>query len=222
MKRSQQKNKRENSLASRLASSFTPPYKEIHKVIKKIIHKSSIIIDIGSNDGMIEEYIDETKLPHTVFCLDVNKEALKELKKRKFKYIAIKTIHQDANSFLAITKQRFDVILINNTLHETNTPTDQASYLDIFFRNIKKMLKPSGKLILADHYYAKHLSDQKVADYIEQQFKKIKHASNRKEFILPGLIKQKIKQHGLTITYSSECRVTNLIDKRYYVFVIGL
>ena len=186
--RSLTKDKLEDRLASNLASNFNKPYEEIRKVIKDNIHKSSMIIDIGCNDGKIEDYIDELGFPNTVYCLDINGESLKKLNQRKFKNTIIRTIHQDANKFLQSAEPgQFDVVIINNTLHETNTPDNQAVYLDTFFERLKHTTKTNGTVILADHYYAKNLSDKEVTAYIREQYKRIKHASTRKEFILPEL-----------------------------------
>ena len=217
-----EKDKLETHLASDLASNFNRPYEEIRKTIKNTIKKSSVIIDIGCNDGKVEDYIDELNFPNTVYCLDINDQALEELEKRPFKFIKVETIHQDANDFLENEKdKKFDVLIINNAIHETNTPDNQAAYLDVFFSRVDDIMSPQGKIILADHYYAESLSDEVVGAYIAEQYKKIKHAGSRQEFIYPKLVEEKIKEHGYKIEYSNDIRVQDDIEKRYYIFVIS-
>lgn len=216
-----ERNMGENHLASNLASNFNRPYEELSNVLKQVITKSCKIVDIGCNDGKIEEYIDLIGILNDVCCVDINYEALKKLKKKEFHFIKVRAINTDANIFLKESKnEKFDLVIINNTLHEINTPENQADYLDNFFKNIKNITKINSTIVLADHYYPEYLSDEEVNHYIQEQYKKIKHASCREEFILPELLKNKIEENGYFIKYSNDIRAVNEIDKHYYIFVI--
>lgn len=213
--------KREARLSKDLAVIFGPAYELLGNSLKRVVKNSPQIIDIGCNDGKIEDLIDEIGAGNKVVAVDINDEALKPLKEKEYKSIKVETFCGDGNSFLENSSEKADLLIINSTLHELNTPEDQAGYLDNFFKRLDNILKPNGKIILGDHYYDVNLSDEEVAAYIVEQFKKIKHADARNKFILPELLKQKIQEHGYDILDFNEVRVTPEINKRYYLFVIN-
>jgi len=216
-----EKDKREIHLSEGLAEIFGQAYELLDNSLKDIVRNSTKIADIGASDNKVEELIDKNNCGNEVLCLDINPEALKQIEKKEFKSIKIKTICDDGNSFMETPNNvKLDLLIINNTLHELNTPKDQSWYLDKFFKNIPNVLKLEGRIILADHYYDENIPDEEVEASRKEQFEKIKHADERNKFILPNLLKQKIQEYGYDVISYDEVRVTPEINKRYYIFVI--
>lgn len=219
--RSLDKDKREIHLSKDLAVIFGPAYELLNNSLKEVVKDSPKIVDIGCSDGKIEDLIDEMGYKNEVVGLDVNQKALDELNIKQYKSIKLETVCTDGNDFLKKLEEKIDLLIINNTLHELNTPEDQGKYLDEFFEKLDGILKPSGKAVLADHYYNPDLSDEEVNIFMAEQFKKIHHADARNKFILPEILKQKIEEHNYSIIKYDEVRVTQEIDKRYYIFIIS-
>lgn len=211
----------ESGLSRDLAEFFSPAYELFENIIssKKYIRLYDRVLDIGASDGKIEGYIDKLGLKNEIVAVDLNEKALAELAKKKYISIEVETICEDGNEFLGPNKEKFDLVIVNNTLHELNDPSNQAGYLDDFLENINGILSDGGRVILGDHYYSPGLTDDRVAEYVERQLQLIGHADPRGKFILPDLLKNKIIENGYEILEEDEVRVTDEIDKRYYVFV---
>lgn len=212
---------RESKLAKNLEGFLVQPYEQIKTLIDKVISDNSTIIDIGANDGTLETYIDDTKQGCKIRCIDVNQEALSNINNIQFKNSSVETQLIDGNLFIEeYEDDPVDCIVLNATLHELNNPLNQAEYLDNFFENVKKLLNEKGLLIIGDHYYPEHVSDQEVEDYRLRQLREVGHADEREKFINPELIKEKSLEHEYNIESFNQIQSVEGIDRQYYIFLL--
>jgi len=199
---------------------FEEPYREIKAVLDQEIKPGAVILDIGVNQGNLEDHLEQKGELHQIDCVDIDEESLSKLIGKEYKNLTINVTKSDANEFLDQYNSKVDVILINATLHEINTPQDQPAYLEWLFEKVKKILKPGGKIIIGDYYYSDEVSDEEVADFIAYQQKTINHADARNKFIKPELIEQLAEESGYEIEPRREILAVKEIDRRYYVLVI--
>jgi len=119
------------------------------------------IIDLGCGDGRLAGEL--VKKGHSVYGMDSSEDAL-----RIAKNFGIKTILGGLESELPFTENEFDMILLLDTYEHLY---DQETIL----KNIYKVLKPTGKLIIA---YPNHFD---LRNRIEMLFGKgIVHWAHRK------------------------------------------
>lgn len=210
-------------MTNKFQTFFEKPYEEISKALSLFVRDQYKILDIGCNNGNLEEKIDRISKGCFVHCVDIDKKVIEELKNRKYQNITVSATAQDANQFLEGTNlQALDIILINATLHEINDSSNQPEYLLWFFRKARQLLAPKRRVILGDYYYPKHVSDKDVKEYMEHQFKEINHADPRHKFVNPRLIRDTVDQLSLNIDHYNEIKAVEGIDRRYYVFAITL
>lgn len=199
---------------------FDKPYHEIIRTINHYISDNTSIIDLGCNNGNLEDEIERNKSGCTIYGVDSNKEALETIKNKNYKKIMVQTFVQDANEFfLTTTLSGIDTILINATIHEINDPKNQREYLARFFQTAWKILHKGGKIIVWDYYYHDNVSEEEFQRYLEYQRKSINHADSREKFILPDIIKSEAIENWYTLVYENELRAVKEIDRRYYCFV---
>lgn len=205
---------------SKFETFFERPYEEIKKVVDDNIKDNFAIVDIGCGVGNLEDYIDQTKNGCNIRCADNDPEVVEKINQKEYKNIEVTSTLADANDYLASLEDlSADTVLVNATLHEINTPEDQAKYLDEFFKQMMRILKVGGNIIIGDYYYADEVSDEEVAQFIEYQKATINHADARNKFIKPGLLKQKAIDHGFEVIQSNEIPAVAGIDRRYYTVV---
>lgn len=202
---------------------FEKPYEEIKKVIIKYISNDSVIVDLGCNNGNLEDEINRTKTGCLVYGIDTDAKALAALRNKKYENLSVITFRKDANEFLKRTAfSNIDIILANATIHEMNNHKNQQQYLNEFFEKSKGILKNGGKIIIGDYYYHPAVHDEEVAKYIRYLKKKLGHGDARNKFILPDLLASKAVKHGFSVKYANEIRAVKEIDRRYYSFVFAI
>ena len=112
------------------------PYEEINKLVPR----SGKVIDLGSGDGILANYLALSSSKRKVVGVEINKnrisEADKGVENAKFKY----------GDILKQKLPKSDCILLTHVLHHLPSKRDQ----EIALRNIKKSLKKNGKLIIVE------------------------------------------------------------------------
>ncbi len=200
---------------------FEVPYQELKKALDKYILDGQTVMDLGCNNGNLEVEIDNIKNGCTIYAVDFDAKALKELELRKFKTSKVEVINSDINIFLKNdVRKDIDAVVLSATLHEINTPSDQENYLLDLFKNLCGRLNPRGVIIIGDFYYPDNISDEDVKSYMVQQLREIGHADARNKFIKPELIKSVADRTGFSIEYSNEFRAIKEIDRKYVVTVL--
>lgn len=195
-------------------------YEEIKSLINEHINDGSVVVDLGCNNGNLEDEIESTKFRCTIYGIEIDQVALKDFRNKKYINNNVEIVEQNANEFLSETEiSNADAVLIHAVIHELNDPVDQLAYLDGFFQNARRILKDGGKIILGDLYYDPSVSDEEVEDFMKYQLKMIGHADARNKFILSELLKTKAEEHGFSVEYSNEFRAVKEINRRYYSFV---
>ena len=129
------------SKGSKFETFFDAPYNEIKGVLKDAVLPGQRVLDLGANKGNLEDFLDTLDSPLDVECVDTDEEALEELRVKKFENLAVGIVLADANEFIeGYTGDAIDVVLINATLHEINTPDNQREYLRHFFERMAAIL----------------------------------------------------------------------------------
>jgi SAM-dependent methyltransferase len=201
---------------------FDAPYTEIKSALSDHIKTDDQILDIGANQGNLEDFLDTQGGHHQIQCVDTDDLALEQLKGKQYKNLEISAVTSDANQFLKTFDGKVDVVLINATLHEINDPANQANYLRQLFNKAKEMLKPGGRIIIGDYYYPDDVSDEEVERFIAYQRQAINHADGREKFVKPELISDIATKEGYKVVFNKEIQAVKEIDRRYYVIVIAI
>jgi len=206
---------------SKFETFFDAPYSEIKVVLRDTIKPDQRIIDLGANKGNLEDFLDTLDIPVAVECVDTDQQALEELKAKQFENLQIEVAPMDANDFVdGYTGDNVDIALVNATLHEINTPSDQRQYLQHFFERMRAILKQEGRVIVGDYYYPDSVTDEEVASFIEYQKKAINHADAREKFVKPELLCEIGQESGFLVEHTKEIRAVKEIDRRYYIVVL--
>ena len=198
------------------------PYKKFKEILPKMLQPGQKIIDIGSSLGNIESYIDNLGIDCDITCIDIDQEALNKLKSKEFHHVKTLVVNSEANAFIdnLPNEEKADLVILNATLHEINTPEDQRNYLTIMLAKLRDHLTENGRVIIGDYYYPDELSDEEVNEYIDFQARTINHADARNKFVKPDLLKEVASEVGFDIEdlgEDTEIRAVKQIDRRYYV-----
>jgi SAM-dependent methyltransferase len=198
------------------------PYALLKKTILKWVKPGSRILDLGAYEGRLEDYLEEKGGRYIVECVDVDAEALRILKAKKYENVEANAIHADANQYLEDHQgsNDTDAIFLSAVLHEINDPLNQSGYLKHFFEKAKSILGPEGIIIIADLYYPDSVSDEEVENFREYQLRVINHADPRNKFVRPELIKIMAEENGFSVELFKEIRAVKEIDRRYYVIIL--
>lgn len=197
------------------------PYDEMITLISEWIKSGNRILDIGANNGNLEDVINQRFDGCIVYCIEGDKDVIRDLKSKNYNKIKVEVINECINEFLLKTDiANIDVILTNNTIHEINDVKNQASYLEGFFGAIRRILKKDGIVIMGDLYYPPYLKEADVESYRQYQKSKIDHADSREKFVSPILVEKKARENDFTVVYKKEIRAVREIDRRYYSFVL--
>lgn len=206
---------------SKFETFFDEPYNQIKEVMGRQIKDGDRIIDLGSNIGNLEDHLDSLSRQYQVECVDSDQASLDILSGKQYDNLQINSHCQDANEYMAqYNGEPVDVILLNATLHEINTPADQAAYLDDFLGKAGKALKAGGKIIVGDYYYPPDVTDAQVDAYKAYQLATINHADSRDKFVAPKLLKQRAEANGYTVEDPLDIQAVKQINRRYYTMVM--
>lgn len=179
------------------------------------------ILDLGPYEGNLEDFMDKWGFDLSVIAIDIDENALAILNEKTFNSIEVCPIKMDGNYYLEnyTPDPLFDLVLSSASIHELNDPNDQPRYLDWFFTQLNRILKPGGKAIIADLYFPSWITDEEVDSFRQFQWETIHHASERKEFVFPELIDEMAMRNGFRLVSKEEIRAVEEIDRRYYVLV---
>jgi SAM-dependent methyltransferase len=191
-------------------------YQNFHTVLRETIKKASEVLDIGCNDGPIEEALKDLNI--SFHCLDLDANALQRLAARNLPGITI--YDTDANAFMKKNNMNLDAITLSATLHEINDNNNQEEYMRRFFNNAKHLLKPEGKIIIGDFYYPKTLKAEDIKGFMEYQYAEIKHADPAHYFVSPAIIRKTAEESGFKIALYKNMRAVKEINRRYYIMVL--
>lgn len=112
------------------------PYQEIEKMVPE----SGGIIDLGSGDGLMANYLGISSKRRKVFGIELNKSRLIESDK------GVKNVKFKVGDILKSKIYKVDVILLIHVFHHLSSLDDQAKILEA----CKKNLNENGKLIVAE------------------------------------------------------------------------
>ncbi len=210
-----------DSKGSKFETFFDAPYNEIKDALKDVVKPGQRVLDLGANKGNLEDYMDSLGGSVTVECVDTDEQALEELGAKQFENLEIQIIPSDANELIeSHSEGAVDVVLVNATLHEINTPADQRAYLAHFFERMRAILRQDGKVVVGDYYYPDSVTDEEVASFMEYQLKAINHADTRDKFVKPELLCEVGQEGGFLVEQQKEIRAVKEIDRRYYIVVL--
>ena len=111
---------------------------------KGALNKSKIILDIGCGYGEQDLYL-YSKIRKNMYCLDISPEQISYFKKNIIKH----TLQRKLKAFvgnateLPFASNSFDTVLSIESAFHYNLRTD-------FFKEARRVLTPSGKLVIAD------------------------------------------------------------------------
>ncbi len=112
------------------------PYQEI----EKIVPKKGQIIDLGSGDGLMANYLGLSSKSRKVFGIELNKSRLVESNK------GLKNVKFKVGNILKEKIEKVDAILLIHVFHHLPSREAQEGVLDA----CKKNLNPNGKLVVAE------------------------------------------------------------------------
>lgn len=109
-----------------------------------LLKKSMTVLDLGAGDGYLSRAI--AKLVKKVIAVDISKEMLKELKKkaREENIKNIEAVESDGQE-MPVENSAIDVACASMYLHHIEEP-------EIAVREMCRVLKPGGRVFLADFY----------------------------------------------------------------------
>lgn len=112
------------------------PYEEI----EKIVPKRGKIIDLGSGDGLMANYLGLSSSKREVFGIELNKSRSLESEK------GVKNVKFKVGNILKTKIYKVDVILLIHVFHHLPSLDDQVKILEACKKNLNK----NGKLIIAE------------------------------------------------------------------------
>ncbi len=194
-------------------------YAEMHAVIAEVIKPNTAILDLGPYEGNLEDYMDGLGIHLSIEAVDVDPKPLNALALKEYTNIAVNTVCEDGNQYLKNCEKKYDMVLSNASIHEMNDPSDQERYLDWFFSKQYEILNEGGQVVIGDLYFPSWIPDEDVDAFRDFQWKTIRHASERREFVFPELIDAAASKNGFRLISKNEIRAVEEIDRRFYVFV---
>ncbi len=137
---------------------------EIHKKIGRVNH----VLDVGCGEGYLVNCLAK-KLNKKIIGFDLSTEGFAKSHK-KCKELGtcslIKCIHGDAYKIDKYFKYKFDVIILVYTLHHLKKPL-------IVLKNIRKILKDNGKIIIGDFWFTSRKKKQGCYKFTSNNIKKL-------------------------------------------------
>lgn len=124
------------------------------KKIVEFIHseKSARLIDIGAGTAYITQEI-EKLLPHTeILAFDISPVMIEEMKTTLPAKSKIKPVLME-ESMLSLEDNSVDVAMAITLYHELPEP-------ELFLKEVKRVLKPSGKLLIIDWEKTREASER--------------------------------------------------------------
>ena len=150
-----------------------------------------------------------------------NEEVLDESLKQSLQATQTERVLDNPSRFIqTYAGSEVDLVTFNACLHEINTPQDQTAYLERLLLAVKKILKVSGKIVIADYFYDPAVTDQEFQAFIEYMRSTVGHADGRELFVNPDLILDIAQKLGFKILHFHQNRMVKEIDRKYYVFVL--
>ena len=112
------------------------PYEEI----ERLVPRKGKIIDLGSGDGLMANYLGISSSKREVFGIELNKQRLVESNK------GVKNVKFKVGDILKSKIYRVDAILLIHVLHHLPSYKSQEKILEACKKNLNK----NGKLIIAE------------------------------------------------------------------------
>jgi len=174
----------------------------IHNAIRKPINECSVL-DVGAGGGLVSEPL--AKLGAKVTGIDASEQVIKTAKKHA-KKLPIKYECISIENFSS--KDKFDVILLLDILEHTDN-------IEIIFKNIKKLLKKDGIVIIStlNRTVQSLLFGVIAAEHILNWVPKGMHDWNK--FIKPSELKSVLNKNGFSISDISGITYNPIRDKFY-------
>jgi SAM-dependent methyltransferase len=115
------------------------PYKQI----EKLIPQKGIVVDLGSGDGLLANYLGVSSTKRKVFGIELNKKRFNQTPK------VLRNTEFVNGDILKAKYPEADAILLVHVLHHLNSFKSQEEMI----KNIKTKLKKNGKLIIVEIIY---------------------------------------------------------------------
>ena len=112
------------------------PYEEI----ERLVSKKGKIIDLGSGDGLMANYLGISSSKREVFGIELNRQRLAESNR------GVKNVNFKVGDILKSKIYKVDVILLIHVFHHLPSYKSQEKMLEV----CKKNLNNNGKLIIAE------------------------------------------------------------------------
>ncbi len=144
--------------------SWDAPYLEIESVVPK----SGLIVDLGSGDGLLSNYLAIASSKRKIIGIEINKGRLKESDK------GLKNVKFTLGDIVKEKIPESNAIILAHVLHHLNSFSEQVELLKL----CRKKLKRGGKLI--------------IIEIIETPFLKFIFTALVDYFVLPALFEGKL------------------------------
>lgn len=108
--------------------------------IDKLTPKKGIILDMGSGEGILANYLAASSSSRKIIGVELNKNRIKEASK------GIKNIKFINGSALSVRLPKADAIIVSHVFHHLGSKSRQEKLLD----RIHETLKTRGKLIIGE------------------------------------------------------------------------
>lgn len=131
-------------------------------------------------------------------------------------------------------ENRYDFIMLHGVLHEIYKYAGGEAedfFPDLFVR-LADLLRPKGKILIADTYYPLYLSDEQVKEMIQWQREVINHADPPEAFVHPEIILKllmtdKEVENRLEIVFEEQrryraCLPESTVARKFYTVGLGL
>lgn len=156
------------------------------KILK--VNKNQDLWDVGTGTGLIA-LTAKKKGARYVLATDINPEAVKNAKKNS-KLLGLKIDVRQANVFGSINK-KVDIITFNPPFtdqhtkqnHEINFWDKNHKSLRIFFDNVRKHLKPNGKVFIAWSSFGNTRKLKKIAKEFNLSLKEVGRKTGKQGFV---------------------------------------
>jgi len=201
----------------KLGDFYLESYSLARKIINSHLSNNSNVLDIGcGNAPYLEDHLHNT---NSKFILIDKEKYIFESPHTFFYQFDINNV--DIIKWARSLCVQIDFIVINATLHELWTGDKKVDYFQSLLNDLINLINVGGKIYIGDYYYNSNVTEDQFNEYAKSLLENVGHADAINRFYHPSeLLFVILKKNNLKIIEFSEIRVSNIIERFFYGFLI--